>query len=115
MCGIRRITQQLFNFLLVACLVSVLGYLLLCNQIGRLADISDKAEVTLAGRATDCRSMANGAGPGFYRLKDPTGETLVITRVGVPAEEALVVIRGTKHTKNGHIVVVETHRLVGTF
>jgi len=100
---------------LIACVSGLFAYLVFFRQIGRMLHLPDGTVVTLVGRARDCRSWNNTAtGPGSYRLEDPTGATFVVTRLGTPAEKALVVVRGTKRTKNGHGVVVESYRL-GTF
>lgn len=112
---IERFGRRLLSFLLVACVVGAFAYLVFCKQIGRIAQVNDGTTVTVVGRASDCISKeSNGTGPGVYRLEDPTGAMFVVTRVGAPREEALVVVRGAKRTKNGHAVVVESYR-VGTF
>ena len=78
-----RIGQRVLSFLLIACVFGFFAYLLLCDQIGHLAQVRDEEGVTLAGRVTDCRSMDKGMGRGSYRLEDPTGEISVVTRVGI--------------------------------
>lgn len=112
---INRIGQRLLQLVPIACALALVAYLLFCDQIGRLMQVNDQTAVTLAGRAVECQAIDTGGGRGVYRLQDPTGDTYVVTSLGVPAEKALVVIRGIKRTSNQHTVVVETHRLIGSF
>lgn len=112
---IDHISERLIQLVLVACALALALYLLLCDQIGRLTDLRDQTGVTLTGRAVDCRATDGPGGRGVYRLEDPTGTTYVVTSRGVPAENAVLVIRGIKRTMDKNIVVVETHRIVGSF